>query len=54
MAVGFSLTAFAMTQGDFQTGTRRGLFSLLLALLVLAALVLSGMKLTHLHLPPNT
>ncbi len=54
MAVGFGLSAFAMTQGEFQDGTRRGMFSLVLALLVLAGVVLSSIKLTHLNLPPNT
>jgi hypothetical protein len=42
-----------MTQDEFQPSTRRGLFSLLMALAVLAVLVYSGLHLTHLHLPPN-
>lgn len=52
--MGFAVSAFAMTQGEFQPGTRRGLFSLVLALAVLAILVFSGVKMTHLTLPPNT
>lgn len=42
-----------MTQGEFQVGTRRGLFSLGLALLVLVLLAWSGLRFDHLHLPSN-
>jgi hypothetical protein len=54
VAVGFLSTAFAMTQGEFQPGTRRGLASLIAALLLLAALFLSGISFTHINLPPGT
>jgi hypothetical protein len=52
--VAFGLTSFAMTQPEFQVSTRRGLFSLVLALALLAVLVWSGVSFDHLHLPPNT
>ena len=53
MSLGFGAAAFAMTQGEFQPTTRRGLVSLLLALFVLAVLLYSGKTLVHLHLPPG-
>lgn len=43
-----------MTQGEFQVGTRRGLFSLVLALLMLVLLAWSGLTFDHLHLPAST
>ena len=42
-----------MTQGEFQPATRRGLFSLILALAVVALFVWSGVTFDHLNLPPN-
>jgi hypothetical protein len=42
-----------MTQGEFQPSTRRGLFSLTMALVVLGVLLYSGRTLVHLHLPPG-
>lgn len=51
MALGFALFAFAMTQPEFHASTRRGLFSLVLALVVLALLVWSGINFDHLNLP---
>ncbi|MFN2465371.1 MAG: hypothetical protein ABR598_03795 [Candidatus Dormibacteria bacterium] len=52
--VAFGLSAWAMTQGEFQPGTRRGLFSLVLVVLLLAGVIVSSTRLTHLNLPPNT
>ena len=54
MLTGFAAAAFAMTQGEFQPGTKRGLFSLILALLVLVLLFLTGREWTHITLPPGT
>jgi len=54
MLTGFAAAAFAMTQGEFQPGTRRGLFSLILVLLVVVLLFLTGKSLTHITLPPGT
>ncbi|MGI8610468.1 MAG: hypothetical protein ACR2MY_14800 [Candidatus Dormibacteria bacterium] len=54
MLFGFAASAYAMTQGEFQPATRRGLVSLALALAVLAVLLVSGWQLDHLHLPPGT
>ena len=54
MLTGFAASAFAMTQGEFQPSTRRGLFSLVLALLVVAAFFVAGINFDHLHLPPGT
>ena len=38
MLTGFATAAFAMTQGEFQPATRRGLFSLIVVLLLLVVL----------------
>ena len=54
MLTGFAMSAFAMTQGEFQPGTRRGLFTFVLAILVVVGLVYSGITWDHLHLPPGT
>ena len=53
VVLGFGASAFAMSQGEFQPTTRRGLVSLVLALFVLAVLLYSGKTLVHLHLPPG-
>ena len=54
VTVGFLTTAFAMSQGEFRPGTRFGVFSLVLALVLLVALFLSGINFTHLSLPSNS
>ena len=54
MLTGFATAAFAMTQGEFQPGTKRGLFTLIVILLLLTVMILSGRTLTHIHLPPGT
>ena len=51
MAIGFAASAFALTQGEFQPATRSGLVSLVIALILLAVLLFSGLTWDHLHLP---
>jgi flagellin-like protein len=51
VAGGFTLAAFAMTQGEFQPETRRGLASLIGVLLLVGIVVLSALKLNHVVLP---
>jgi len=43
--------AFAMTQGEFQPATRRGLASLVVVLLVTAGTFAAALKLNHVILP---
>ena len=43
-----------MSQGEFRPGTRHGVFSLVLAVVLLSLLFLSGLTLTHINLPPGT
>ena len=54
VAVAFTFVAFAMNQGEFRPATRRGLFSLVLVLVVGAVLALTAIRLDHLNLPPGT
>ncbi len=51
VALGFTLSVFAFNQGEFQPGTRRGLFSLGMVLLVLVVFGLLAFQLDHLNLP---
>lgn len=51
LAAGFTFAAFAMNQGEFQPSTRRGLFSLVMVLVAIAALSLLALHLDHLNLP---
>lgn len=39
---GFTMSAFAMTQGEFRQATRRGLVSLVIILLAIACLLVSS------------
>jgi hypothetical protein len=52
VAGAFALSAFAVVQGPFQGGTRKGLFSLLVTTLLLGLLFWSALRLNHLNLPP--
>jgi hypothetical protein len=54
MLTGFAAAVFAMTQGEFQPGTRRGLFSLLVVSGLLVLMFVTGRSWTHIHLPPGT
>lgn len=51
VALGFTLSAFAFNQGEFQPGTRRGLFSLVVVLAALVVLGVLAFHLDHLDLP---
>jgi len=52
VAGAFALSAFAVAQGPFQQATRRGLFSLFVAIVVLALLFWSALRLDQISLPP--
>ena len=54
VALGFTFAAFALNQGEFQPGTRRGLLSLVVVLVLAAVLGLLAFQLDHLNLPPGT
>ena len=54
MLTGFATAAFAMTQGEFQPGTKRGLASLIVVALLLALMFFTGRAWTHITLPPGT
>jgi uncharacterized membrane protein YadS len=54
VALGFTFSAFAMSQGEFQPATRWGLLSLVLALLLAVVLGVLAFHLDHLNLPPGT
>jgi hypothetical protein len=54
MLTGFATAAFAMTQGEFQPATKRGLFTLIVVLLLLVLLFVTAKSWTHITLPPGT
>jgi len=51
VAVGFVFSAFAFNQGEFQPGTKRGLFSLVVVLLLIAVLGVVAFHTDQLNLP---
>ena len=48
---GFVFAAFAMSQGEFQPETRRGLASLVGVLALTGLVLLAALKLNHIKLP---
>jgi multisubunit Na+/H+ antiporter MnhB subunit len=51
VAVGFVFLAFAFNQGEFQPGTKRGLFSLVVVVLFISILGVLAFQMDHLNLP---
>jgi hypothetical protein len=51
VAAGFVFSAFAFNQGEFQPGTKRGLFSLVVVVLFVTILGVVAFQLDHLNLP---
>jgi hypothetical protein len=51
VAVGFVFSAFAFNQGEFQPGTKRGLFSLVVVVLFITILGVLAFRMDHLSLP---
>jgi hypothetical protein len=52
LAASFALATFAMVQGPFQEATKRGLFSLVGAVVLLGLLFWSALRLDQPQLPP--
>jgi hypothetical protein len=51
VAVGFVFSAFAFNQGEFQPGTKRGLFSLVVVVIFVSILGALAFQMDHLNLP---
>ena len=51
VAVGLVFSAFAFNQGEFQPGTKRGLFSLVVVVLFISVLGVLAFHMDHLNLP---
>ncbi len=51
IAIGFVFSAFAFNQGEFQPGTRKGLFSLVVVVLLITVLGVLAFHADHLNLP---
>jgi hypothetical protein len=51
VAIGFVFSAFAFNQGEFQPGTKRGLFSLVVVVLFISVLGGLAFQMDHLNLP---